>query len=363
MIEVVKSKIIDKPLFSIGITTYNRIEMLRQLVNSIINQDFQDFEIIIGNDYQKELLTFDILGIYDQRIRIINHQENLGELGNMNFLLSEGKGRYFTWQFDDDLCGLGYLRESYLALNKFNFPSCVLSSYSYVYGSGIVKFKKVKKVEPELFSGRTCVRNFLSGGLRVSILAAFYDIQFLRQAGGARRFSKGHIALYSEFFLLFQVGLLPRVAYINSPLTLIRVHGGSFSSSARELELHKDAGINLIRESMAIFAHSVMRDDFQKNLSSLLKSVICNVIVKSEKKRDGDQKLNISEYILLLKNEIESLKKLGLNEEGLKSIENARKHIIFFIIKSRVKALIPDEYLKLVRLLASFVSPFTNKSF
>ena len=163
--------------------------------------------------------------------------------------------------------------------------------------------------------------------------------------------------------MLFQVGLLPRVAYINSPLTLIRIHGGSFSSSARELELHKDAGINLIRESMAIFAHSVMRDDFQKNLSSLLKSVICNVIVKSEKKRDGDQKLNISEYILLLKNEIESLKKLGLNEEGLKSIENARKHIIFFIIKSRVKALIPDEYLKLVRLLASFVSPFTNKSF
>ena len=123
MIKVVESKIIDKPLFSIGITTYNRIEMLRQLVNSIINQDFQDFEIIIGNDYQKELLTFDILGIYDQRIRIINHQENLGELGNMNFLLSEGKGRYFTWQFDDDLCGLGYLRESYLALNKFNFPS------------------------------------------------------------------------------------------------------------------------------------------------------------------------------------------------------------------------------------------------
>ena len=47
----------------IGITTYNRPEMLREAVISIINQTYDNFELLIGNDYIETTVTFDKLEI------------------------------------------------------------------------------------------------------------------------------------------------------------------------------------------------------------------------------------------------------------------------------------------------------------
>src|SRR5438034_1385314 len=37
------------PLFSIGVTTYDRVELLVQTLSSILGQTFSDFDVIIGN--------------------------------------------------------------------------------------------------------------------------------------------------------------------------------------------------------------------------------------------------------------------------------------------------------------------------
>ena len=50
---------------------------------------------------------------HDPRIRFVNHPTNLREVGNMNALLREATGRYFTWLFDDDLYEPGFLKAAY----------------------------------------------------------------------------------------------------------------------------------------------------------------------------------------------------------------------------------------------------------
>ena len=130
------------PLFSIGVTTYNRRELLKQSLASIINQTFSDFEVIVGNDYTQEILSAEILGIQDPRIRFINHPQNLGEVGNMNALLEMSRGKYFTWQFDDDLYATNFLETVHSTLIKFNFPSRVFTSHSFFYGSSFPKVAK-----------------------------------------------------------------------------------------------------------------------------------------------------------------------------------------------------------------------------
>lgn len=82
----------SNPFFTIAITTYNRVDFLRETLKNLVNQPFFDFEIIIGNDYIPEPITSEIIGIYDSRIKIINHKVNLGELENMNSLLLASKG-------------------------------------------------------------------------------------------------------------------------------------------------------------------------------------------------------------------------------------------------------------------------------
>ena len=124
-----------KPFFSIGVTTYNRPEMLKQTLMSISAQTFSDFEVIVGNDYVQDPLSAELLGIMDSRIRFINHPQNLGEASNMNTLLNLSRGRYFTWQCDDDLYAPNFLGEVHSTLLKFNCPTCVFTAYEFIYGT------------------------------------------------------------------------------------------------------------------------------------------------------------------------------------------------------------------------------------
>ena len=67
------------PFITIGITTYNRKQMLLDCINSILSQSFSDFEVLIGNDYVQEPLSLRELGVVDPRVRLVNHSANLGE--------------------------------------------------------------------------------------------------------------------------------------------------------------------------------------------------------------------------------------------------------------------------------------------
>ena len=59
------------PVVTIGITSYNRPDLLREAVLSIINQTYINFELLIGNDYIKTPVTFNMLGIDpDPRVKI-----------------------------------------------------------------------------------------------------------------------------------------------------------------------------------------------------------------------------------------------------------------------------------------------------
>ena len=225
-------KPIQKPLFSIGVPTFNRKDLLRQTILSILKQDFTDFEIIIGNDFVSEPLTQELIGVKDNRIKIINNNHNLGELENMNLLLRMAKGRYFTWQFDDDLCAPTLLREIYQTLEKFDYPLCVFSSFTYIYGNSNHDFPKKKPKGVSLYTGRNFLRSFLSGRIRVLGSAGFYDIGYLKRIGGCKQLSGGKMALYSEYLLIMQTGLLDSIAYVNSQLVANRVHESSWSCNS-----------------------------------------------------------------------------------------------------------------------------------
>ena len=245
------------PFFSIGITTFNRKDLLVQILNSLLKQRFTDFEVIVGNDFLEEKLTPEILGINDPRIRIINNVRNLGERENMNSLLNEAKGRYFSWQFDDDLCAPTFLNEVHSALVRYNFPLCIYSSFKYIYGTGEYTFPKKDFLdgnESRLYSGKEFLRRYLTGQLRILGLGGFSELDYLKKTGGVKSLSPGHMALYSEYLMVIKNGMLAEIAFINKPLVFNRIHTNSWSINNEEVELFETAGINLIKESLTFFS-------------------------------------------------------------------------------------------------------------
>ena len=93
------------PYISVCLPAYNMENYIEKVVYSILNQSFQDFEIIIVNDYSNdntELIIKNLL-LKDSRIRKINHSKNLGVYASRVDAILESKGKYILLMDPDDM--------------------------------------------------------------------------------------------------------------------------------------------------------------------------------------------------------------------------------------------------------------------
>lgn len=95
------------PLISIITTTYKHQLYILETIKSIQSQDFQDRELLIGDD-SPDNLTQDIIAPiikWDTRIHYRHHSPNKGIVGNTNFLLQQisSDAKYVAFLEGDDL--------------------------------------------------------------------------------------------------------------------------------------------------------------------------------------------------------------------------------------------------------------------
>jgi len=85
----------NKPLFSIIIPTYNRGYIIHQAIESVLNQNFNDWEMIIVDDGSTDN-TEEIIQKYlsDTRIKYFKFKQNNGVNIVRNFAISKAKGTY-----------------------------------------------------------------------------------------------------------------------------------------------------------------------------------------------------------------------------------------------------------------------------
>lgn len=91
------------PLVSILLPVYNAALYLRQAVDSIFSQTYEDFEIIALNDGSTDA-SLEVLHSYcDPRMRIVNSSTNKGVIWNLNRGLMLARGSYIAQLDSDDI--------------------------------------------------------------------------------------------------------------------------------------------------------------------------------------------------------------------------------------------------------------------
>lgn len=95
------------PLVSVLITTYNRSRLLRRAINSVLMQDFRDFEIVIIDDCSPDDTTDVVASYEDPRIRYLRNETNVGsQVGDRailrRFVYELMRGKYWVYLCDDD---------------------------------------------------------------------------------------------------------------------------------------------------------------------------------------------------------------------------------------------------------------------
>lgn len=107
------------PTLSVCIPTYRGAAHLRAAIDSVLAQDFRDFELVIVDDNSPDDTTTAIVNAYrDSRILYMRNATNLGPQGNWNHCLEVARGKYFKLLPQDDELMPGCLRQQVEVLER-----------------------------------------------------------------------------------------------------------------------------------------------------------------------------------------------------------------------------------------------------
>jgi abequosyltransferase len=122
-------------LISVCIPAYNRVEVLSELLDSILTQDFFDYEIVIAEDNSPQrseirAIASRYIQCHKGLIRYFENSINYGYDANIRNLVELANGRYVVFMGNDDLLAPNALRSIAEAINKYPNIGVVLRSYA-----------------------------------------------------------------------------------------------------------------------------------------------------------------------------------------------------------------------------------------
>ena len=92
----------SRPTVSVIVPTYNRANLLKRAIASVLNQRFEDFELIIVDDASPDNTPEVVENIDDWRIRYIRLKKNSGGPVARNTGIKKARGRFIALLDDDD---------------------------------------------------------------------------------------------------------------------------------------------------------------------------------------------------------------------------------------------------------------------
>jgi len=92
----------NNPTVSVIIPTYNRAHLVGRAIKSVLNQTYQDFELIIVDDGSTDNTEKVIKRFDDKRIRYIKHEKNKGGAAARNTGIKAARGEYIAFLDSDD---------------------------------------------------------------------------------------------------------------------------------------------------------------------------------------------------------------------------------------------------------------------
>ncbi|MBT8763359.1 glycosyltransferase family 2 protein [Desulfohalobiaceae bacterium Ax17] len=117
---------LDKLLVSIGMPVYNGERYIRRALDSLLAQDYKNFELIISDNASEDATQEICLdcAATDRRIRFYRNEKNMGAVWNFNRVFKLSNGKYFMWAGDHDLWDKTFISQCVEILERE--PSVVL---------------------------------------------------------------------------------------------------------------------------------------------------------------------------------------------------------------------------------------------
>jgi len=202
------------PTVSVIISSYNHAPYIRQAVQSVLDQTFQDFEILIADDASTDN-TLEVLNRFtDPRIRLFSFTENR-KAHMKNECLKVVEGRYIAILNSDDYMAPDRLQKQVAYLEAHADHLAVFSPYLEVDVDGNL----IKRMPALNQSRHAWLRHFLDIGNAMGHSCAMIRKSFFDTHGPYNRW----LLYVSDFDLWVRMCLHGEIHVIDEPLTFLRV--------------------------------------------------------------------------------------------------------------------------------------------
>jgi glycosyltransferase involved in cell wall biosynthesis len=204
---------------SVGLPVYNGERYVAAAIESVLSQDYGDFELIISDNASRDG-TDAICRKYaerDSRIRYIRQTANVGAAPNFNGIVARARGAYFKWMAHDDLIAPSFLTRCVEVLDAD--PTAVLAAPNvrYIDADGAVIREYTSPFRTDHPDPVVRFSETLEGH-RCFEACSLIRIDCLKRSGLIRSYSHGDGALLSE------LALMGRFARVPEPLFAYRQH-------------------------------------------------------------------------------------------------------------------------------------------
>lgn len=127
--------------FSVVIPTHNRLHLLRDAIETVRRQEFEDWEVVVFDNASKDGIADHVRGLNDQRVRYARSDVFLPVTDSWNRAIELAQGDYVVLLGDDDGLTPHYFKRLKRIIERFNMPDVIYNNIYQFWHPGVAPWE------------------------------------------------------------------------------------------------------------------------------------------------------------------------------------------------------------------------------
>jgi glycosyltransferase involved in cell wall biosynthesis len=256
------------PKVTVAIPTYNRAHYLKEAIESVLNQTYTDYELLVVDNASTDNTEEVVKSFNDKRIKYIKNEKNIGMVNNWNKCIDLAQGKYLIIFHDDDIMKPELLEKEINILNRYDDVVIVATNVTLIdEDNNVLKRKNIRINEDIIFKKEDFIRKIYKENLYLPCPTVMMRLSFINKYN--LRFEE-EVGLGCDTYLWFKINLLPKKIYlINKSYLYYRLHKD------------QDSFKNFIDMEIKLFnnAEKLLKDNNLNDVLSLMQYEFMNTII------------------------------------------------------------------------------------
>ncbi len=225
------------PKISVIIPTYNREKLISKSVKSVLNQSYENIELIVVDDESTDNTEKVLKQIKDKRLKYIKLKKNSGACHARNYGIKKATGDYIAFQDSDDIYRKDKLKLQLenLIKNQSDMDFCKISVHEMEKEWSYPTESQEDSIHHGDLLNELCHGNFISTQAILAKKEVFHDISFDEA-----------LPRFQDYDLVLQIASNYTVSYFEEPLVDLYIQSDSISKNDEKL---KKACIHMLRKN------------------------------------------------------------------------------------------------------------------